>query len=57
MWRKSCMFYFEKSFEVTVTSSGIATHPQVPELHVYAAKGDSGRVKLTYKDPNCAGKV
>lgn len=69
MWRKSCLFWFDKDYySNTITSSGIAVNPSVPRLEVYPAKGDSGQVKLTYLDPSgkpgrvkllayCAGKT
>lgn len=59
MWRKSCIFWFKKEFYTNlITSSGIAVDPSAPGLEVYPAKGDSGRVKLTYLDPSgCKGRV
>lgn len=50
MWRKSMMFFFEKNYYDSVTSSGISTHPNVPGLHVDWAKGDQGQVTVTYTD-------
>lgn len=58
MWRKSMMFYFEKSYYDSVTSSGIATNPNAPNLTVYWAKGDQGQVKVKYTDnAGISGKI
>ena len=58
MWRKSMMFYFEKDYYDSVTSSGISTHPNTPGLNVHWAKGDSGQVTVTYTDSaGIAGKI
>lgn len=50
MWRKSCMFTFEKEFSVNIVSSGIVKDASTPELSVHAIKGDSGRVTVKYID-------
>lgn len=51
MWRKSTMMYFEKEYYTNaINSNGVAVNPDRPDLDVYYAKGDSGQVKLTYKD-------
>lgn len=53
MWRKSIMMFFEKDYYTnTIYSNGVAVNPDRPILDVYYAKGDSGQVKLTYKDPS-----
>lgn len=52
--RKSMMFTFEKTYTMSVTSSGIATHPNAPQLTVTYAKGDSGNITVKHTDP--AGK-
>lgn len=52
--RKSMMFTFEKTYTMTVNSSGIATHPNAPTLSVAYAKGDSGSITVKHTDP--AGK-
>ena len=53
--RKSCAFYFRKYYYDSVVSSGIVKEAEAPELTVYPAKGNSGQVKLTYKDKYGAG--
>ena len=58
MWRKSVMFYFEKEYSNSVTSSGISTHPNTPNLEVHWAKGDQGQVTVKYTDnAGIAGKI
>lgn len=49
--RKSMMFTFEKTYTMTVYSSGIATHPNAPELTVQYAKGDLGNIVVKHTDP------
>lgn len=48
--RKSCMFTFEKTYTMSVKSSGIATKPKAPVLTVTAAKGDSGKISVKHID-------
>lgn len=56
--RKSMMFTFEKTYTMTVTSKGIATHPDPPVLSVQYAKGDSGKITVKHIDPaNKSGTV
>lgn len=50
MWRKSMMFFFEKNYYDSVTSSGISTHPNTPNLEVHWAKGDQGQITVKYTD-------
>ena len=51
-YRKSSLFWFEKAFSTTVTTSGVAVNPGVPVVEVPAAKGDTGNVVLYYKANN-----
>ena len=43
------MFTFEKEFTASVTSSGISIEATAPDVYVEPTKGDSGKVKLTYR--------
>ena len=51
-YRKSSLFWFEKAFSTTVTTSGVAVNPGVPVVEVPAVKGDTGNVVLYYKANN-----
>ena len=44
------MFTFEKTYTMSVKSSGIATKPKAPVLTVTAAKGDSGKISVKHID-------
>lgn len=51
-YRKSSLFWFEKWFNASATTSGIAVNPGLPVVEVPAAKGDTGNVVLYYKANN-----
>ena len=51
-YRKSSLFWFEKSYTASATTSGIAVNPGLPVVEVPAQKGDTGKVVLYYKANN-----
>ena len=51
-YRKSSLFWFEKWFNASATTSGIAVNPGLPVVEVPAHKGDTGNVVLYYKANN-----
>lgn len=59
MWRKSCLFWFEKEYlSDKVTTSGIAVDPKPPTIKVIPAKGDTGNVEFYYNSNNSGnGKI
>lgn len=48
IYRKSSLFWFEKSYSTSITTSGIAVNPSTPTLNVIPGKGDSGTIELYY---------
>lgn len=51
-YRKGCVFVFEKVYTKSVTSSGVVKDSCIPGITVTPAKGDSGKVTVTYWDQN-----
>lgn len=52
IYRKSCAFYFQKTFSDSVVTSGVVKDASTPEITVHPAKGNQGKVTLRYVDRN-----
>lgn len=52
IYRKSSLFWFEKTYTNSITTSGIAVNPGIPRVVTIAEKGDSGFVELYYQANN-----
>lgn len=58
IYRKSSLFWFEKDYTASITTSGIAVNPNPPTIKVIPAKGDTGSVELYYNSNNSGnGKI
>lgn len=58
IYRKSSLFWFEKDYTASITTSGIAVNPNPPTINVIPAKGDTGNVAFFYNSNNSGdGKI